>query len=216
MRLGAASGSPQVPLPLSGDGRWPRGGDGRAPVAVARGAYRCRVEQDRLPVTGPPASAAVPAAEVLPGAPAVFAAQPAENLAPGEGAQVAEGGAGHAGAEMVAPAAHDSVEPVQQDLQGQVDVLTAQVPDLPGDRGDRLLRRVGIDVVPVRALLPAALDVPAEEVQALVDVGDQRLSGDRRRPIVVRTPAISARSASASSRVPDTTRHQSSAYLISR
>jgi hypothetical protein len=41
-------------------------------------------------------------------------------------------------------------------------------------------------------------------------------SGDRRRPIADKTPAISSRSASASSRVPATARHQSSAYLTSR
>ena len=37
-------------------------------------------------------------------------------------------------------------------------------------------------------------------------------SGDRRRPIADRTPAISSRRASASALVPDTIRHQSSAY----
>ena len=41
-------------------------------------------------------------------------------------------------------------------------------------------------------------------------------SGDRRRPIVDKTPAISSRRASASAFVPEMTRHQSSAYADSR
>ncbi len=41
-------------------------------------------------------------------------------------------------------------------------------------------------------------------------------SGDRRKPIVDKTSAISSRSASASAWVPLTIRHQSSAYRTSR
>ncbi len=41
-------------------------------------------------------------------------------------------------------------------------------------------------------------------------------SGDRRNPIVDKTPAISSRRASASSLVPETSRHQSSAYRTRR
>ena len=41
-------------------------------------------------------------------------------------------------------------------------------------------------------------------------------SGDRRKPIVDKTPAISSRRVSASACVPETTRHQSSAYRIRR
>ena len=41
-------------------------------------------------------------------------------------------------------------------------------------------------------------------------------SGDRRRPIVDKTSAISSRRASASACVPEMTRHQSSAYRIRR
>ena len=40
---------------------------------------------------------------------------------------------------------------------------------------DGLAGGVGVDVAPVGASFPVALDVPAEEVEALVDVGDQRL-----------------------------------------
>ncbi len=41
-------------------------------------------------------------------------------------------------------------------------------------------------------------------------------SGDRRRPIVDKTPAISSRRASASALVPEMSRHQSSAYRTRR
>ena len=41
-------------------------------------------------------------------------------------------------------------------------------------------------------------------------------SGDRRRPIVDKTPAMSSRRVSASACVPEMTRHQSSAYRIRR
>jgi len=61
-----------------------------------------------------------------------------------------------------------------------------------------------------------ALDAPAEEVEALVDVVTSVFSGERRKPIVERTSAASSLSASASALVPDTTTHQSSAYAVCR
>jgi hypothetical protein len=64
---------------------------------------------------------------------------------------------------------------VQQGGERQVDVLSAQRLHLPGHGLEGLASRVGVDVVPVGASLAAALDVPAEEVEALVDVGDQSL-----------------------------------------
>ena len=51
----------------------------------------------------------------------------------------------------------------------------AQRLDLRRDGPQGLLGGVGVDVVPVGASLAVALDAPAEEVEALVDVGDQSL-----------------------------------------
>jgi hypothetical protein len=70
--------------------------------------------------------------------------------------------------------------------------------------------------VPVSAFLPAALDVPPEEVQALVDVGDQRLFRRQAQAHRGQDASDFLSQRFASSRVPDTTRHQSSAYLTSR
>ena len=53
--------------------------------------------------------------------------------------------------------------------------LPAQRLDLRHDGAKRLLRRVGVDVGPVGALLAVTLDAPPQEVHALVDVGDQGL-----------------------------------------
>jgi hypothetical protein len=64
---------------------------------------------------------------------------------------------------------------VQQYFERLVPVQAAERPDLARDRLDGLLARVGVDVSLVRPWLAVALDAPAEEVQALVYVGDQRL-----------------------------------------
>src|SRR6266545_2098897 len=50
-----------------------------------------------------------------------------------------------------------------------------------GSRGS-LLRRVGVDVVVPGAAFPSAADVPAEEVEALVDRADPRLLGRQAEP----------------------------------
>jgi hypothetical protein len=121
-----------------------------------------------LTIGGPPAATAVAAAQVLPVGTAVSASQPSKDLTPGERAQVLEGVVRHAEAEVGGPAPQHPIESVQQDLQREVDVLSAQRPHLVLDDREGLLRRVRVDVVPLGALLPVALDVPAEEVQALV------------------------------------------------
>jgi hypothetical protein len=51
--------------------------------------------------------------------------------------------------------------------------LSAQRLDFPGDRPQGLLSRVGVDVVPVAASFAVTLDAPTEEIEALIDVGDQ-------------------------------------------
>jgi hypothetical protein len=61
----------------------------------------------------------------------------------------------------------------QQDLQRLVRVHpSAQRLDLAGHGHDGLACRVGVDVGPVGASFAVTLDVPAEENEALVDVGD--------------------------------------------
>ena len=83
--------------------------------------------------------------------------------------------AGHPGSEVGGPAPQHRVEPVQQGFERQVDVLSAPRLHLGGHGLDGLGRGVGVDVAPVGASFAAALDVPSEEVEALVDVGDQGL-----------------------------------------
>jgi len=133
----------------------------------------------------------------------VLALNPSPDRVPHVVAQVGEGRVGHPGPEVGAPAPHRRIDPDEQGVERLIRCdLPAQRLDLGHDGPQGLLGRVGVDVVPVGAWLSVALDVPAEEVQALLDMGDQSLSGDRRRPIVVRTSAISSRSASASALVP--------------
>src|SRR5215468_11020009 len=131
----------------------PWGGDRRAPVAVARGAHRAGVEQRGLSVGGPPAAAAVAAAEFLPVHLAVFAADPGDDPLPGVGAQVLERRERHAGPEVGGPAPQHPVELVQQGSQRQVGVLAADRLDLGHDGLNGLAGRVGVDVVLPRAPL---------------------------------------------------------------
>jgi hypothetical protein len=50
--------------------------------------------------------------------------------------------------------------------------LIGDRPHLARDRGQRLLRRIGVDVVFAGTSLSPPLDVEAKEVQALVEVAD--------------------------------------------
>jgi len=109
------------------------------------------------------------------------------------------------------PAPQHRVEPTQQVVQRLVQTdLSAQRLDFPRGRLHGLFRGVDVDVVPLRALLPAALCQPKKSRPSSMWVTSV-LSGDRRRPIVDNTSAISSRSASASDWVPLIIRHQSSA-----
>src|SRR5215813_709377 len=134
------------------------------------------LNSSRFSLAGPPCTAAVAAAQFLPGDPAVFAAQPSDHPVPCVGAQVLEGGLGHPGLEVGAPAPQHPVELDEQDIKRQARAGSAGPRlDLAHDGLDGLAGWIGVDVVPVRAPLPVTLDVPAEEVEALVDVGDQGL-----------------------------------------
>jgi hypothetical protein len=61
----------------------------------------------------------------------VFAAQPFEDPAPGVGAEVFEGGAGHAGPEVGAPAPKHPVQMEQQDLERLVRAGEQLTPGAP-------------------------------------------------------------------------------------
>ena len=132
-------------------------------------------------------------------------------------AQVAEGRGGHPGPEVGAPAPQHRVEPEQQGSSGWfVSTCSAHVLTLAIDGPQGLLGRVGVDVVPVGASFAVTLDAPPEEVEALVDVGDQGLlrrqaqthRGQDRRDLLPQRLGVRP--------VPETIRHQSSAYRTSR
>ena len=77
--------------------------------------------------------------------------------------------------EVGGPAPQHPVEPVQKDFQRQVRVLPAHCLYLGHDRTQCFLGWVGVDIVFRGASFPVTLDTPAEEIEALVDVGDQCL-----------------------------------------
>src|SRR5690606_30799479 len=108
-----------------------------------------------------PAAAAVAAAQFLPRAPAELPSQPLDDPLPDEMAQVSESGVRDAETEVGGPAPQHPVEAVQQDFQRQIGVLSAHVAHLVLDRRERLLGRVGVDIVPIGALLPVALETPS-------------------------------------------------------
>ena len=83
------------------------------------------------------------------------------------------------------------------------------------DHGHTALRaRIGVDVEPVGAPLTVTLDAPPEEIEALVDVGDQGLlrrqaqayRGQDPRDLLPQGFGVGLRA--------QMTRHQSSAYRI--
>jgi hypothetical protein len=144
--------------------------------------------------------------------PDVSIAQPAHDPPEGVVIEVAEGARGHAVAEVVAPAPQHRVEPAQQVCERSVFRSAGQGPHLVDDRRERLLRRVGVDRgLPASASPGSALDVPAEEVEPLIDVADPALLDRQRRPIGASTAPTSSQSASASARVPPTMTTKSSA-----
>src|SRR5450755_826360 len=67
------------------------------------------------------------------------------------------------------------VELAGEDLERLVHVAPADGLHLDRDRFDRFAGRVGVDVIPAGAPLAVTLDAPAEEIEALVDMGDLRL-----------------------------------------
>jgi hypothetical protein len=67
-------------------------------------------------------------------------------------AEIGKGRVGHPGSEVSTPAPQHRVEPEEQGIQRLIRAdLSAQRLDLPGDGVERLLRWVGVDVVPVAA-----------------------------------------------------------------
>ena len=177
VRVGPASGSPQAPSVYSSSSacQWPGRRDRRSPGPVARGDYRTEVKQHDLSVPRPPCAVAVAAAQCLPARVRVFASHPPEYLTPNDHPQVSERAGGHPGAEVGGPAPQHRIELVQQDHQRQADVHPADRLALGLDRPQGLLGRVVVDVMPVGSPLLVTLDAPTEKVEALVDVGDQRL-----------------------------------------
>src|SRR5262249_3404262 len=141
----------------------------------SRWGDRAWIEQDHVTDGRPPSATAEAAAEFLPVHSGVFAAQPTHYLPPREHAQVAEGPTGHSRPEVGGPAPQQRVQLMQQDFDRKVDVLTAQRLDLRRRGLPRIPCWVGVNVVLARPPLPAALDVPAEKIEALVDMGDRRL-----------------------------------------
>ena len=83
----------------------PRVGDCCSPIAVAGGPHPSGVKQRHLALGRPPAAVAVASTQLLPGHSGMLAADPSDDAAPAEGAQVAEGCRGYAGLEVGAPAA---------------------------------------------------------------------------------------------------------------
>jgi hypothetical protein len=149
----------------------PTGRDGCTAVAVAPDGDRAWVKQRDRPLGWPPAWQ--PAATYAPPAGAwVLAAQPADHPPPAERVQVGERLAGGPVPEIVGPAAQHPVQPVQHDRQRLVGGLSGDRPHLRLDGRKGLAGRVGVDVVPRAASLLVALDAPAEEVEALLDVTD--------------------------------------------
>src|SRR5207247_527781 len=149
--------------------------DGCSPVSVARGAHLGRVEQCGPGGYWPPCAGAVAAADSLQRDPAVLAPCPSLDPVPGEFGQAGEGDGGHSGLEVRAPAPQRRVELADEGLERLVDVAPADRLHLDRYRLDGFAGRIGVDVIPAGASLAVALDAPAEEVEALVDVGDLRL-----------------------------------------
>jgi hypothetical protein len=96
---------------------WPWCRDGCSPVAVARGAHRGGVEQCDLGGDRPPSAVAVAPLDGLPCDPAVFAPRPPYDPVPCVAGQVGEGGGGHAGPEVGAPASQRRVELADEGLE---------------------------------------------------------------------------------------------------
>jgi hypothetical protein len=188
----------------------PWGGNRGSSVAIARGAHRVRVIQGDFRGGWPPCAVAVASADGFHGDPAVFAPCPSDDPAQGVVGQVGEGGGGHAGAKVNAPAPQRRVELADEGLERLVDVAPANCLDLDRDRFDGFAGRVGVDVVPVGAFLAVALDAPRKSRPWSMWVIFV-FSVDRRRPIAARTTAARSRMCSACSRVPETISNQSSA-----
>jgi len=145
---------------------WPGCRDGCSPVAVACGAHRGGVEQCDLGCDRPPSAVAVAPLDGLPCDPAVFAPRPPYDPVPGVAGQVSEGGGGHAGPEVRAPASQRRVELADEDLERLVDAAPADGLHFHRHGLDGFAGRIGVDVVPAGASLAVALDAPAEEVEA--------------------------------------------------
>ena len=121
------------------------------------------------------------ASQRVPVRPFVFASQPAHDPLPAVGAQVVEGLRRHSRAEVGTPASEHWVEPVQELGERLLVVGPRDRLDLRLDGRERPLGRVGVDVAATVASR-LALDAPAEEVDALVDVRHVGLFRRQREP----------------------------------
>src|ERR1700712_1351018 len=151
-------------------------GDDRAPVAVAGRAYRFGVEQHQVLTGWPPAAVTVLAAQFFPSGSTVLASDPSPHRAPHVVAQVGKRRRRRTGPEVGAPTTQYRSESTEQLIQWLVD------PDLSTDRlhlgrhrPQGLFGRIGVDESPGGSPFAVAVDPPPEEIQPVIDVGDQRL-----------------------------------------
>jgi hypothetical protein len=161
--------------------RFPRRGDLRSSVAVAGGPHR-RGSVERHLAVGRPPPREVAAQQPAPVRLGVLASQPAHHPPPCEGVEVVEGQRGDPAAKVGAPAPEHRVEPVQQLGERLVVAGPRDLPDLRLDGRERPSGRVGVDVAAAVAPPALALDAPAEEVDALVDVDHAGLLRSQRQP----------------------------------
>ena len=103
-------------------------------------------------------------------------AEPAEHSPEGEMIDMTEGPRGNPMPKIVAPSPQHRIQPTQQVSKRSMFRPASQRPQLADHGGQRLLGRVGVDRLLARSTTSvSALDVPAEEVEPLIDVHDPRL-----------------------------------------
>ena len=136
------------------------------PVAADR--HGCRVEKALLAFGRPPIHE-VAAVDRRPRRAGMPTPQPPHHPMPRIVIEVAECGHRHPVLEVVAPSTQHRVDPAEQDGQGWMRPLAGEHPHLVEDAQQRLLRRVRVDHLLVRASLEPSLDAEPQEVEALVD-----------------------------------------------
>src|SRR6266536_685720 len=165
-----ASGSPRAcRCSCGGLARLPRCRDPLASVAVADDPHAPRVVE-REPGAGRPPAGEVAASQPAPVRLRVFPSQPTDHPPPGVGVEVAEGLRGNAVLEVGAPAPQHRVEPGEELVERLLMAGRGDLLHLRRDALERTVGRIGVDSGP-ELTSPAALDPPAEEVEALVEMG---------------------------------------------